>query len=162
MVLNSNRSYSKLLLICITLLTVVTIACRASSDTPIVSESVSPQPKATDSPVHDSHTEYTETPEISWNEAMDYVGINVIVCGPVMDTKWADSSNGKPTFLNLGKSYPEPDRFTVIIWEDYRSNFPEPPEEVYSGKTICISGEVEEYKGSPQIEVRYPSQIEIQ
>ena len=97
---------------------------------------------------------------ISWSEAKYHIGERTTVCGPVVDATWASGSNGKPTFLNLGKPYPDPDRFTVVIWIQYRSNFPQAPEEYYLGKTICVTGLIDEYKGIPQIEVKYPSEIQ--
>jgi DNA/RNA endonuclease YhcR with UshA esterase domain len=43
---------------------------------------------------------------------------------------------------------------------DYRANFPRPPETYYLGRTICVTGLIEEYNGIPQIEVKTPDQIE--
>ena len=97
---------------------------------------------------------------IWWDEAKDHIGDRLTVCGPVVDTCWASGSNGKPTFLNIGKPYPDPDRFTVVIWIDYRANFPQPPEDYYLGKSICVTGLIEPYKGSPQIEAQQLSQIQ--
>jgi len=97
---------------------------------------------------------------ISWNEAKYHIGDRTTVCGTVVDTHWASGSSGKPTFLNIGKSYPDPDRFTVVIWIDCRANFPQAPEAYYLGKTICITGLITEYEGVAQIEVCYPSQIQ--
>jgi micrococcal nuclease len=108
-----------------------------------------------------SSPETSKTPEIQWNEARDYIGVEVIVCGPVVDSKWASGSNGKPTFLNIGKPYPDKDRFTVVIWEEYRDNFPETPEEFYLGKTVCVTGIIDVYKNSCQVELRSPSKIEV-
>ena len=99
---------------------------------------------------------------IAWHEAKNYVGERTTVCGPVVDATWASGSNGKPTFLNLGKPYPDPDRFTVVIWIQNRGNFPQAPEDYYLGKTICVTGLIIEYNGIPEIEVKYPSEIEIQ
>ena len=97
---------------------------------------------------------------IPWDEAKYHIGERTTVCGPVVDATWASGSNGKPTFLNLGKPYPDPDRFTVVIWIQYRSNFPQAPEDYYLGKTICVTGLITEYNGIPQIEVKYPSEIQ--
>jgi len=99
---------------------------------------------------------------ISWSEAKYHIGERTTVCGPVVDATWASGSNGKPTFLNLGKPYPDPDRFTVVIWIQNRGNFPQAPEDYYLGKTICVTGLIIEYNGIPEIEVQYPSEIEIQ
>jgi len=98
---------------------------------------------------------------IDWNEAFLYIGEYKIVCGPVVDSNYASSSNGQPTFLNLGKRYPDPDRFTVVIWGRNRGNFPANPEQYYFGETICVSGLIEEYNGIPEIEASSSSQIEI-
>ena len=101
------------------------------------------------------------TNAISWHEAKNHIGERTTVCGPVVDATWASSSNSKPTFLNLGEPYPDPDRFTVVIWIQYRSNFPQAPEDYYLGKTICVTGLITEYNGIPEIEARLSSDIEI-
>lgn len=98
---------------------------------------------------------------IMWSDAMDHVGEKVTVEGPVVGTYYARSSNGSPTFLNMGRDYPDPDRFTAIIWVQNRDNFPSAPEDTYRGKTIRVTGKVAVYKGSAQIEVKSPSRIEI-
>jgi hypothetical protein len=99
---------------------------------------------------------------ITWDEAKYHYGERTTVCGPVVSTKWASGSKGQPTFLNIGKPYPDPDRFTVVIWVDYRANFPSPPEVYYKDKTICVTGLIIEYSGSPEIEVQDPFQIQEQ
>jgi hypothetical protein len=96
---------------------------------------------------------------IWWYEAKDHIGDRLTVCGPVVDSNWASGSSGKPTFLNIGKPYGDPDRFTVIIWIDYRSNFPQPPEDYYLGKNICVTGLIISYEGIPEIEVQSPDDI---
>jgi hypothetical protein len=99
---------------------------------------------------------------IPWYEAKNYVGKQVRVCGSVTDAHWANTSKGKPTFLNIGKPYPDPSQFTVIIWDNNRSKFPQTPEKWYSGKTICVTGIVIDYQGMAEIEVKSPDQIEVQ
>jgi hypothetical protein len=97
---------------------------------------------------------------IWWYEAKDHIGDRLTVCGPVVDSNWASGSSGKPTFLNIGEPYPDPDRFTVVIWIDYRSNFPQSPEDYYLGKNICVTGLIIEYDGSTEIEVQSPDDIQ--
>jgi len=99
---------------------------------------------------------------IPWDEAKYHIAERTTVYGAVVDTHWASGSKGKPTFLNIGKPYPDPDRFTVVIWVDYRANFPQAPEVYYLGKTIYVTGLITEYNGIPQIEVKDPSQIQEQ
>ena len=98
----------------------------------------------------------------SWQEARSHVGERAAVKGPVVDSKYASSTNGQPTFLNVGKPYPDPARFTVLIWGENRSSFPKAPEVAYRGMTICVTGLIEEYQGLPEIVVDSPSQISIE
>ena len=106
--------------------------------------------------------EPTITDHILWNDASEYLGEERTVCGPVVGTHFADNSRGRPTFLNIGEDYPSPDRFVVLIWGEYRDNFSRKPEKFYEGKTICAEGEIQEYEGIFEIEVRSPADIEIQ
>lgn len=99
---------------------------------------------------------------IGWDMARPHMGQFKTVCGPVVSARYAPSSAGQPTFLNIGKDYPAPDRFTVVIWGRNLANFPFKPEDYYASKTICVSGLIKEYGGVPEIEVSSPSQIEVQ
>lgn len=96
---------------------------------------------------------------IPWNEAKYHIGERTTVYGPVASTKWATSSKGQPTFINLGNAYPNTNRFTIVIWAENRGNFPFAPESYYIGKTISVTGLITEYKGVPEIEATSPSQI---
>jgi len=98
---------------------------------------------------------------ISWNDASRFIGQTKTVCGNVVRTTFAESTNGQPTYLDVGRAYPDPSRFSVVIWGNQRGNFPSPPETMYRGKTICVNGVINTYQGVAQIEVRTPAQIEI-
>ena len=91
---------------------------------------------------------------------MQHIGERITVVGKVMSTTYATGSKGKPTFLNIGKPYPNQE-FTVLIWDNNRSKFPQSPEKYYEGKTIAVAGLIVAYQGTPQIEVTSPSQIEV-
>lgn len=91
-------------------------------------------------------------------EAKAHVGEVAIVCGKVVNTRFADNLRGTPTFLNFEKPYPG-QLFTVVIWVRYREKFGK-PEEKYKDKEICVKGKIEEHRGTPQIEARDPAQIE--
>jgi DNA/RNA endonuclease YhcR with UshA esterase domain len=72
----------------------------------------------------------------------------------VVSVYFARSSNGSPTFINLGHAYPNPSRLTVLIWGRDRTNFPRAPERMFRrGATICAQGMVELYRGVPQLQV---------
>src|SRR5660398_87818 len=98
---------------------------------------------------------------VPWSEAAGHVGESVTVEGPVVGTHWARGNSGAPTFLNVGRKYPEPRRFTVLIWGQDRSQFPAPPDQRYYGRTIRITGIVEMYEGAPEMVISSPGQIEI-
>jgi len=121
-------------------------------------------PADTHTPTSDSANGPTPTApmlcDIQWNQAITYIGEWKTVCGTVVDSHYAITSNGKPTFLNLGKPYPDQSRFTIIIWGDHRGNFPSPPEDYYLGRTVAVTGLIVEYNGIAEIEVTNPSQIE--
>jgi hypothetical protein len=55
-------------------------------------------------------------------EAENHIGDTATVCGQVASTKYAASSRGQPTFINLDKPYPSP-IFTVLIWGLDRAKF---------------------------------------
>ena len=95
----------------------------------------------------------TLTPE----QASQAIGKHATVCGVVASAHFAMSSRGEPTFLNLGKAYPN-EIFTALVWGADRSKFNKPPESL-QGQTICVTGKVKEYRGTPEIIVRNPSQI---
>lgn len=124
-------------------------------------------PASSVAPESSSETETPTTSEtglpagaISWDKAKDHIGDRTTVCGPVAGTKYGATSSGRPTWLNVGKDYPSSERFVVIIWGENRGNFPQPPESYYDGKSICVTGLIQEYDGIPQIEVTTPDQIE--
>jgi len=96
---------------------------------------------------------------ISAAEAKDHIGEVATVCDIVASTRYASSTRGRPTFLNLGKPYPN-QIFTVVIWGRDREKFGE-PEEKYRDKHICVTGKIILYRGTAEIQVTDPEQIQI-
>jgi len=93
-------------------------------------------------------------------DAKAHVGEQATVCGKVVSTRWAESSRGSPTFLNLDQPYPN-QIFTLVIWGSDRSKFGE-PETAYRGKRICVTGKINAFKGVPEVVASEPSQIKAQ
>jgi hypothetical protein len=58
--------------------------------------------------------------KLTASEAKDHVGETATVCGIVASARYATSTKGQPTFLNLDKPYPN-QVFTVLIWGGRRS-----------------------------------------
>jgi len=97
--------------------------------------------------------------KLSASEAKGHLGETATVCGNVVSTRYAASTKGQPTFLNLDKPYPS-QIFTVVIWGSNRNKFGT-RESDYKGKRICVSGKIAEYRGIPQIVADDPQQIKI-
>jgi len=93
-------------------------------------------------------------------EAKDHVGETATVCGTVASTRYAASTRGQPTFLNLDKPYPS-QIFTALIWGSNRSKFGT-PEIDYKGKRVCVTGKITEYRGVPEIVTDSPQQIKTE
>ncbi len=97
---------------------------------------------------------------IEVEEAAAHVGQDATVCGTVSSAAYLGRTSGTPTFLNLGRPYPD-QLFTVVIWGSTRGLFEDEPEALFDGRRICVTGRIVEYKGKPQIVVEDPAQIEI-
>jgi hypothetical protein len=97
---------------------------------------------------------------IAWDEAAEHEGDQETVRGPVVGATYAENVSGQPTFLNLGADHPDRDRFTVVIWNDVRTQFEQRPEALFAGQEICVAGEIQIHDdGSSQIELRGPRAI---
>jgi DNA/RNA endonuclease YhcR with UshA esterase domain len=142
-----------LVVVAAALLAVGTTACGGTSSTDVTPPSTTAPYVQTDAP--------SASGAIDWSEASSHMGETVTVEGPVVGTMYADTSNGEPTFLNVGADYPDSSRFTVVIWGEDRSNFDGPPEDAYSGQTIRVTGTISDYQGVSQMEISSPSDIEI-
>jgi DNA/RNA endonuclease YhcR with UshA esterase domain len=114
-------------------------------------------------PAPTSTTASKQAASTSWSskDAAGHVGERGTVCGPVVDTRYATGSNGKPTFLNFDRAYPD-HTMVVVIWGSDRGAFPNSPQTYYRGKDVCATGLIESYKGTPEIVARDGGQLEVQ
>ncbi len=97
---------------------------------------------------------------ITAEQAAGHVGEVATVCGPVGHTLYASSTRGQPTFIDFGPKYPD-SVFVVLIWGSSRSKFGT-PELTYQNRSICVTGEIHNYKGKPEIIVSDPGAISVQ
>ncbi len=81
-------------------------------------------------------------------EAPQHVGELARVCGNIVSKHTAADSNGKPTFINLDRTFPD-QTFTVVVWGKDAPTVGDLPE---SGN-LCVTGTVAMYRGTPQIVV---------
>lgn len=97
---------------------------------------------------------------IAAHEAKNHVGETATVCGKVASTRFASSSRGQPTFLNLDMPYPQ-QIFTVLIWGSDRPKFGR-PEVTYRDRRICVTGEIRAFRGVPEVVAHDPGQVKIE
>ena len=97
---------------------------------------------------------------ISATEAKNHVGERATVCGRVASARYAMKSSGSPTFINLDRAHPH-QIFTIVIWGSDRRKFGD-PKTSFSGKSVCVNGEITLYRGAAETTVHEPSQITIQ
>jgi DNA/RNA endonuclease YhcR with UshA esterase domain len=98
---------------------------------------------------------------ITAKQAVQHVGEVQTVRGVVVSARYAASSKGQPTLLNLDQPYPDT-IFTVLIWGSDRPKFATPPEKAFDGKTVRVTGKITEYKGTPEMVVNDPKQIVVE
>lgn len=91
--------------------------------------------------------------EITIEDAGKHVGDSVKICAKVYGGIYLERSNGTPTFLNLGGSYPN-NPLTIVIWPYVRKEFKDKPEEYYKDKEVCVTGKIELFRDKPQIVLR--------
>lgn len=92
---------------------------------------------------------------ISWEDAALYEGQQVTIEGTVVDTY----KSAKVIFLNFS---PNREAFKLVIFAGDWKLWPELPDLLYRGKTLHVTGEVELYKGAPEIIVNRPEQVVVQ
>jgi hypothetical protein len=96
-------------------------------------------------------------PRLQSYQAKNHVRETATVCGVVVSAKYAESSRRSPTLLDL--DHPDPRQpFTIVIWGADRAKFAT-PETTYAGKRVCVTGTIDEDRGTPRIIATDPSQI---
>ncbi len=98
---------------------------------------------------------------ITTEQAQDHIGETNTVCGLVATARYHGTQPEKPTFLNFDHPYPN-QTFAVMIPDASRAAFSQPPEVLFNGKTVCVTGLIVDRRGNPQIVVEDPGQIVIQ
>jgi DNA/RNA endonuclease YhcR with UshA esterase domain len=94
-----------------------------------------------------------EPAEYSGAEAAKHMGETATVTDKVEDVYQAKGGN---IFLNLGGRHPN-ETFTVFIPAASAAEFKDV--KIYQGKTITVTGKIQDHKGKPEISVKSPSDI---
>lgn len=98
----------------------------------------------------------TSNQVIQYTEASNYVGQSVTVEGIIVYTY---SSDTMTTFLDF--HYPYQGYFYAVIFVGDLSNFRFQPSSFYLNKDVRVTGTIQLYKGTPELIVWSPSQIEV-
>lgn len=92
-------------------------------------------------------------------QAVRFIGKTGMVCGTVERTRHATNTEGEPTFLYMGGSFPR-HTFTARIPGSIRGTFRPAPEDL-RGQDVCISGNIRRDASRAEIAVNSSSDIKI-
>ena len=92
-------------------------------------------------------------------QAARHVGESGMVCGKVEKTRYAENSEGQPTFLHMGGAFPR-HTFSARIPQDQRAKFRPSPEEL-EGRDICVVGTIQRDASRAEIAVRSPGDVKL-
>ncbi len=92
-------------------------------------------------------------------QAVRFIGKDVMVCGKVEKTRYAQNTEGEPTFLYMGGAFPR-HTFSARIPGDQRGKFKPTPEEL-EGRDVCVVGTVQRDASRAEIAVTSPSSIKL-
>jgi hypothetical protein len=91
---------------------------------------------------------------LSSQDAASHIGETATVCGVVASAEYEACEQNQPTLLDLGKSHPNA-IFTAVIYGENRARFGT-PEISLRGKHICVTGQISDYQGKPEIVLTDP------
>jgi hypothetical protein len=94
---------------------------------------------------------------LSPEQAAGHVGETATVCGLVASATYLPQAPQSPTFLDLGKPFPN-QIFSAIIFGSDRLKFGM-PETSMRDKSICVTGTIFLYQGKPKIILHDPKQL---
>jgi len=92
-------------------------------------------------------------------QATRFVGQSGMVCGKVEKTRYAENSEGQPTFLYMGGAFPR-HTFSARIPNDQRGKF-NPSPEALEGRDVCVLGTIVRDASRAEIAVRSPADIKL-
>ncbi len=93
-------------------------------------------------------------------DAARHLGQTATVCGEVVEVKSHEELPSKPTFIELGKAFPEQD-LTGVIWGTDRKLFAEDLQAELLRRRVCLQGLISPYNGKPEIILKKPSQLMV-
>jgi hypothetical protein len=99
------------------------------------------------------------TDAIPADKAVRFAGRPGVVCGKVGKARFAENSEGTPTFLYMGGDFPR-HTFTARIPGEDRVKF-KPAPETLEGKDVCVIGDIQRDSSRAEIVVTSPSNLKL-
>jgi hypothetical protein len=96
---------------------------------------------------------------ISPDQAPRHVGKSGMVCGKVEKTRYAENSEGQPTFLHMGGAFPR-HTFSARVPQELRASF-RPTLEELEGRDVCVLGTIQRDASRAEIAVRSMSDVKL-
>jgi hypothetical protein len=90
-------------------------------------------------------------------QAREHDGETATVCGVAQNEHTAETTRGKPTFIDLDSAFPY-QIFSILVWDEDRPNVGELP---HTGSKVCVTGLIIYYHGVPRITVKNSAQFGI-
>lgn len=98
---------------------------------------------------------------LDWREAAGHIGQSAAVVGPIIQVTYKATAKGKPTWIDLGASFPSAQRLGLVVWGEHRAAFAQLLAQPLEGRNVCVIGRIEQYKGVPRIELQAASQFQL-
>lgn len=95
---------------------------------------------------------------IGWDEALGHVGQVVAVTGPIVRIAQRDDVRGRPTWIELGRRFPDQARLTLVGWGLDKAELPDGS---MIGRPVCVTGKITLYEGAAQVELATARQIHL-
>jgi hypothetical protein len=96
---------------------------------------------------------------IAPEQAARHVGKAGMVCGKVEKTRYAQNSEGQPTFLHMGGAFPR-HTFSARVPQELRDSF-RPSLEELEGRDICVLGTIQREASRAEIAVRSLNDVKL-
>ncbi|NLW96253.1 hypothetical protein [Luteimonas wenzhouensis] len=91
--------------------------------------------------------------------AVRHAGQTGMVCGKVEKTRYAENSEGQPTFLHMGGMFPR-HTFSARIPQELRGRFRPTPEEL-EGRDVCVIGTIQRDASRAEIAIASPNDVKL-
>lgn len=161
---NNRMKAIKVLFMALLILGVANVYAANPAPTTTTTTTVSTTtPAGTTNSTSTSTTTPAATNNITAVDAVKYIGQNKTVCGTVASTNYAPEK--LKTYLNIDKAFPD-QVFTAVIegqpsHDTFKTAITGNPSDFYKTKNVCVTGQIIDYKGKPQIMLTTPTQVKV-